>query len=180
MRAIDIKWDTDGDEEILKTLPKEMDIPDDVDEENVADWLSDETGFCVFGFVLEAEKNWLCSGNRKKRQNENVKKIQDRLDLLTGKKPLQNVKDLKKCFVPVCTNGYSAVDDGEPRQNRREDLTQWAKEAFKRGEKFFYAEPVNPNHPYGRLRLTEPNYVYRLNKTLTKEEFDAVFKDIAD
>lgn len=67
MRAIDIKWDTDGDEEILKTLPKEMDIPDDVDEENVADWLSDETGFCVFGFVLEAEKNWLCSGNRKKR-----------------------------------------------------------------------------------------------------------------
>ena len=30
MRAIDIKWDTDGDEEILKTLPKEMDIPDDV------------------------------------------------------------------------------------------------------------------------------------------------------
>lgn len=171
MRAIDIKWDTDGDEEILKTLPKEMDIPDDVDEENVADWLSDETGFCVFGFVLEAEK---------KRQNENVKKIQDRLDLLTGKKPLQNVKDLKKCFVPVCTNAYSAVDEDEPRLYRREDLTQWAKEAFKRGEKFFYAEPVNPNHPYGRLRLTEPNYVYRLNKTLTKEEFDAVFKDIAD
>ena len=31
-----------------------MDITDDVDEENVADWLSDETGFCVFGFVLEA------------------------------------------------------------------------------------------------------------------------------
>lgn len=105
MRAIDIKWDTDGDEEVLKTLPTEMDIPNGIDEEGVADWLSDETGFCVFGFVLEAEKNWLCSGNRKKRQNENVKKIQDRLDLLTGKKPLQNVKDLKKCFVPVCTNG---------------------------------------------------------------------------
>lgn len=176
----EIKFPTDGDEEVLKTLPTEMDIPNGIDEEGVADWLSDETGFCVFGFVLEAEKNWLCSGNRKKRQNENVKKIQDRLDLLTGKKPLQNVKDLKKCFVPVCTNGYSAVDDGEPRLYRREDLTQWAKEAFKRGEKFFYAEPVNPNHPYGRLRLTEPNYVYRLNKTLTKEEFDAVFKDIAD
>lgn len=72
------------------------------------------------------------------------------------------------------------MDDGEPRLYRREDLTQWAKEAFKRRENFFYAEPVNPNHPYGRLRLTEPNYVYRLNKTLTKEEFDAVFKDIAD
>lgn len=56
MRAIDIKWDTDGDDEVLKTLPKEMDVPNDIDEEDVADWLSDETGFCVFGFVLEAEK----------------------------------------------------------------------------------------------------------------------------
>lgn len=56
MRAIDIKWDTDGDEEVLKTLPTEMDIPNGIDEEGVADWLSDETGFCVFGFVLEAEK----------------------------------------------------------------------------------------------------------------------------
>lgn len=74
MRAIDIKWDTDGDEEILKTLPKEMDIPDDVDEENVADWLSDETGFCVLGFVLEADKNWLCSGNRKKDKTKTLKK----------------------------------------------------------------------------------------------------------
>ena len=56
MRAIDIKWDTDGDEEVLKTLPTEMDIPNGIDEEGVADWLSDETGFCVFGFVLETEK----------------------------------------------------------------------------------------------------------------------------
>ena len=52
MRAIDIKWDTDGDEEVLKTLPTEMDIPNGIDEEGVADWLSDETGFCVFSFVL--------------------------------------------------------------------------------------------------------------------------------
>ena len=68
MRAINIKWDTDGDEEILKTLPKEMDIPDDIDEENVADWLSDETGFCVFGFVLETEEK------KKKDQTKTLKK----------------------------------------------------------------------------------------------------------
>ena len=68
MRAIDIKWDTDGDEEILKTLPKEMDIPDDIDEENVADWLSDETGFCVFGFALETEEK------KKKDQTKTLKK----------------------------------------------------------------------------------------------------------
>lgn len=65
MRAIDIKWDTDGDEEVLKTLPTEMDIPNGIDEEGVADWLSDETGFVSLvlfwkqkriGFVLETEK----------------------------------------------------------------------------------------------------------------------------
>lgn len=74
MRAIDIKWDTDGDEEVLKTLPTEMDIPNGIDEDDVADWLSDETGFCVFGFVLEAEKNWFCSGNRKKDKTKTLKK----------------------------------------------------------------------------------------------------------
>ncbi len=53
MRAIDIKWDTDGDEEVLKTLPTEMDIPNGIDEEGVADWLSDEYGFLHGGFSAE-------------------------------------------------------------------------------------------------------------------------------
>ena len=111
------------------------------------------------------------------------KRIQDSLDGLefrTGKRKVQTKEDLKKCFRKECVNAYSAEEDGKPRLYRREDLTQWAKEACERGEKFFYAEPVNPNHPYGRLRLTEPSYVYRLNRALTKEEFDAVFDDIAD
>ena len=58
MKAYNILWDVDdeGDgsrEEILKNLPTEMEIPDGVDEEDVADYLSDETGFCHFGFELE-------------------------------------------------------------------------------------------------------------------------------
>ena len=75
MRAINIKWDTDGDEEILKTLPKEMDIPDDVDEENVADWLSDRDRFLCLWFCSGKQKGiGFSSGNRKKRQNETLKK----------------------------------------------------------------------------------------------------------
>ena len=63
LKAINIKWDTDGDEEVLQDLPTEMIIPDDLEEmykkdkeyalEEISDWLSDETGFCHAGFELE-------------------------------------------------------------------------------------------------------------------------------
>ena len=49
-RATRIDWDTDG-EDI--PLPDEMDIPDDIEDEDIADWMSDETGFCIKSFFLE-------------------------------------------------------------------------------------------------------------------------------
>lgn len=68
MKAVNIKWDvTDGAEdmtkedmdEILLTLPTEVEIPDylTTNDENdllddVSDWLSDEYGFCHDGFEL--------------------------------------------------------------------------------------------------------------------------------
>lgn len=54
MKAINIKWDTDGDMEVLSGLPTEIAIPDNMtDEEEISDYLSDETGYCHFEFVLE-------------------------------------------------------------------------------------------------------------------------------
>ncbi|WP_304430907.1 hypothetical protein [Romboutsia ilealis] len=53
MKAINIKWDTDGDMEVLNQLPTEMEIPEGItDEEEMSDYLSDETGFCHYGFDL--------------------------------------------------------------------------------------------------------------------------------
>ncbi len=60
MKAINIKWDTDGDKELLKELPTEIQIPDelakdiDMDDYNdeIGDYLSDVTGFCHYGFKL--------------------------------------------------------------------------------------------------------------------------------
>ena len=52
MKAINILWDTDG-EEI--NLPNEIEIPDWVDKEDddeISDYLSDITGFCHFGYEL--------------------------------------------------------------------------------------------------------------------------------
>lgn len=53
MKATNIKWDTDGDMELLKQLPVEMVISENmIDEEEISDYLSDETGFCHYGFDL--------------------------------------------------------------------------------------------------------------------------------
>lgn len=63
MKAVNIKWDTDGDRQLSKELPSEIEIPDsliedfDLEEENeeISEYLSDVTGFCHFGFDLIKE-----------------------------------------------------------------------------------------------------------------------------
>lgn len=110
-----------------------------------------------------------------KQFSKRIQDILDGLELRTGKRKVQTKADLKKCFRKECVNAYSAEENGKPRLYRREDLTQWAKEAFERGEKFFYAEPVNPKEPCGKLKLVKPRYVYTCSRALTEEEFKAVF-----
>lgn len=54
MKAINIQWDTDGDQELFNKLPTEIDIPDGMDDEDeISDYISDVTGFCHYGFDLE-------------------------------------------------------------------------------------------------------------------------------
>lgn len=63
LKAINIKWDTDGDMEVFNELPTEMIIPNELEElykkdreyalEEISDWLSDEIGFCHAGFEIE-------------------------------------------------------------------------------------------------------------------------------
>ena len=52
MKAINIIWDVDFKED-LENLPTEIDIPEGMtDEDEISDWLSDEFGFCHYGFEL--------------------------------------------------------------------------------------------------------------------------------
>ena len=46
-----IKWDTDG--EPVENLPRETTVPENIDEEDIADYLSDKYGFCLFGYSVE-------------------------------------------------------------------------------------------------------------------------------
>lgn len=53
MRATNIKWDADGDLELLQELPTEIEIPVRMtDAEEISDYVSEQTGFCHYGFEL--------------------------------------------------------------------------------------------------------------------------------
>ena len=63
MNVVKIKWDTDCNMKILKSLPKEIDITDEFDVndyedeeqllDDISDWLSDTYGYCHFGFEIK-------------------------------------------------------------------------------------------------------------------------------
>ena len=51
--AVDIDWDTDGEE--VTEPPTRVEIPFFVEVDEIADFLSDEYGYCVFGFNIVQE-----------------------------------------------------------------------------------------------------------------------------
>jgi hypothetical protein len=52
--AINIQWDIDWDVDVESVnLPDRVEIPFNVSDDEIADMLSDEYGFCVFGFDIE-------------------------------------------------------------------------------------------------------------------------------
>lgn len=50
MKTIGVEWDTDGMDEEELDLPNEVEVPGELDDEDVADYLSDTYGFCVKGW----------------------------------------------------------------------------------------------------------------------------------
>lgn len=60
LKVTDIMWDIDEEEygNVIDELclPSEADIPNGISEEDIADWLSDTFGFCVYEFDI-VDKN---------------------------------------------------------------------------------------------------------------------------
>lgn len=50
MKAVNIKWDTDG---VSVNLPTEIELPSKMTEDEASDYISDVTGFCHFGFEIK-------------------------------------------------------------------------------------------------------------------------------
>ena len=58
MRAFNIDWDIDHDDYINLNEqdllpPTEVELPDDIQEDEIADWLSDTYGWCVNSFEID-------------------------------------------------------------------------------------------------------------------------------
>ena len=69
MKAINIKWDIDDDDE--KSLPTEIIIPNDMtDEEEISDYLSNVTGFCHQGYDLVETSNYNSNSMTRKQKIE--------------------------------------------------------------------------------------------------------------
>lgn len=52
MKRIYVDWETDGTPIKEIGLPTEVDVPNDIEIDDIADWLSDEYGFLVNGFCF--------------------------------------------------------------------------------------------------------------------------------
>lgn len=50
MRTVGVEWDTDGMDPEELDLPSEVEIPAELDDEDVTDYLSDHYGYCVKGW----------------------------------------------------------------------------------------------------------------------------------
>lgn len=54
-----IIWDTEDNGEVIPQeelgLPSEVEIDEDIDEDDIADYLSDEYGYCIMNFNAEEE-----------------------------------------------------------------------------------------------------------------------------
>ena len=54
MKATNIQWDIDPEYENEVSLPSEIKIPDGMtDEDEISDYISNQTGYCHYGFTLE-------------------------------------------------------------------------------------------------------------------------------
>lgn len=51
MKRVYVDWETDGTPIEDIGLPIEVDVPNNIETNNIADWLSDKYGFLVNGFV---------------------------------------------------------------------------------------------------------------------------------
>lgn len=54
MKAFNIVWDVD-DERDLQFLPTEIDIPEGMEDDEISDYISDVTGFCHKGYLLDTD-----------------------------------------------------------------------------------------------------------------------------
>lgn len=107
---------------------------------------------------------------------KSIDEMQKTIKLMKKEALVENFDDLKRLLRRRTTNECIVTDDKGKRQwYRHPDLDEFSKQAYEKGQEYFYVKPANKNDPYGKQVLCEPEYEYVLKRPLTKEEFDNLF-----
>lgn len=107
---------------------------------------------------------------------KSINEMQKTIKLIKKEALVENFDDLKRLLRRRTTNECIVTDDKGKRQwYRHPDLDEFSKQAYEKGQEYFYVKPADKNDPYGKQVLCEPEYEYVLKRPLTKEEFDNLF-----
>ena len=107
---------------------------------------------------------------------KSIDEMQKTIKLMKNEALVESFDDLKRLLRCRITNECPVVDDkGKRRWYRHPDLDEFSKQAYEKGQEYFYVKPANEKDPYGKQILCEPEYEYFLKRPLTKEEFDNLF-----
>lgn len=107
---------------------------------------------------------------------KSIDELQKTIKLMKKEALVENFDDLKRLLRCRTTNECIVTDDKGKRQwYRHPDLDEFSKQAYEKGQEYFYVKPADKNDPYGKQVLCEPEYEYFLKRPLTKEEFDNLF-----
>lgn len=80
---------------------------------------------------------------------------------------------IRKNTIKTIDNRFAACTlTGNPQFYKREDLNQFAKNARDCGKEYFYAKPVDPKKPFGKMELCRPDYHYEANIYINKDLYE--------
>lgn len=133
---VDIDWETDGEDPEEMGLPSSVTVPSDLEEDEIADYLSDEYGFLVNGFVVMGAENF--------EAEKSVHQLIERYDGYSDTYVYESINEVKEALYedfygweylmekgdePEPYSGYAYIYDLE-EQNAGKWITQYGKKYY--------------------------------------------------
>lgn len=129
MKAINILWDTDSNQEVLKQLPKEIEIPSDItDEDEISDYISDVTGFCHKGFELLKNYYIPVTWQVWDKVEIEAKSLKEAIEYFK-----EHSDEIPLGTEPEYIDGTFQIDDGNDGESSMEETLQHLKEYWNLG-----------------------------------------------
>ena len=139
MKAINIQWDTDSDKELLEQLPKEIEIPSHItDEDEISDYISDVTGFCHKGFELL--KNYCIPVTWQVWDKVKIEatSLKDAIEYFK-----EHSDEIPLGTEPEYIDGSFQIDDGNDGESSIEETLQHLKEYWNLGGEYDESEFID-------------------------------------